>query len=95
MALENEIKSIEENLSKSTIRAEQFGQEYQAKAAELSTIQARITEVDMQLTAQRREMLTVSQSETHLDARFQSLNEKVREQTERFRDFAPGFARID
>lgn len=83
IALENEMKTIEDNLSTSTARAEQVGQEYQTKAAELSQIQARITEVDMQLTTQRREMLTVSQSETHLDARFQSLNEKVKEQTER------------
>jgi chromosome segregation protein len=83
IALENEVKTIEDGLAVSTVRAEEVGQEYQAKASELSTIQARITQVDMQLTAERREMLTVSQSETHLDARFQSLNEKVKELNER------------
>jgi chromosome segregation protein len=83
IALENEIETIEDGLALSTVRAEEVGQEYQAKAAELSTIQARITQVDMQLTSERREMLTVSQSETHLDARFQSLNEKVKELNER------------
>ncbi len=83
IALENELKTIEENLATTSVRAEQVGQEYQAKAAELSQIQARIQQVDSELTTQRREMLTVSQSETHLDAKFQSLNEKSREQDER------------
>lgn len=83
IALEGELKSLEENLAISSTKAEEVSQQYQEKAAELSAIQARISHVDTQLTAQRREMLTVSQSETHLDARFQSLNEKVREQGER------------
>lgn len=83
IALENELKQVEENLGSSKTRAEEVGALYQQKAAELSQIQARIQQVDQQLTAQRREMLTVSQSETHLDARFQTLNERVREQGER------------
>lgn len=83
IALENEVKQIEENLTMAREKAEATGAEYQSKAAELSQIQARISQVDGQLTSERREMLTVSQSETHLDVRFQTLNEKVREQQER------------
>lgn len=83
IALEGEVKTVDENLATTTVRAEQVGAEYQTKAAELSTIQARIQQVDSELTSQRREMLTVSQSETHLDAKFQSLSEKDREMSER------------
>jgi chromosome segregation protein len=83
IALENESKQVEENLSSATVKAEETGQQYQTKAAELSTIQARIQQLDAQLTVQRREMLTVSQSETHLDVKFQTLNDKLTEQNER------------
>jgi len=83
IALEMELKQLEENLATSKVKAAEVAELYQVKAAELSTIQARISELDLQLTAQRREMLTVQQSETHLDFKVQSLNEKVSEQTER------------
>jgi chromosome segregation protein len=83
IALENELKQVEENLGGVSERAETVGAEYQEKAAELSGIQARIQQLDQQLTVQRREMLTVSQSETHLDVRHLSLNEKAKEQEER------------
>ncbi|MBX3023167.1 MAG: chromosome segregation protein SMC [Bdellovibrionales bacterium] len=83
IALETELKQVEENLAVIRVKADEVGAEYQTKAAELSTIQARIQTLDQQLTVQRREMLTVSQSETHLDAKFQSLSDKVREQGER------------
>lgn len=83
LALDNELTTVQEFLATATEKAERVGKEYQEKAAELSAIQARITEVDNQLTAQRREMLTVSQSETHLEVRLQTLNDKVREQDER------------
>lgn len=83
IALETELKTVEENLTLSRTKAEEVGALYQTKAAELSSIQARIQQVDSQLTQQRREMLTVSQSETHLDVRYQTLIEKVREQDER------------
>ncbi len=83
IALDNELKSVQEMLSTSAEKAERVGKEYQEKAAELSTIQVRITELDNQLTTQRREMLTVSQSETHLEVKLQTLNDKVREQGER------------
>jgi chromosome segregation protein len=83
IALESELKQIEESLRAAEAKAEQVGEEYQGKASSLSTIQARIQQLDSQLTVQRREMLTVAQSETHLDVRFLSLGEKVKEQDER------------
>jgi len=83
MALDNELKQVRENLEATTVRAAQVGVEYQEKAAEFSKVQARITELDNQLTTSRREMLTVSQSETHLDVRAQTLIEKVKEHDER------------
>ena len=83
IALETELKSVEENLALATVKAAQTGESYRTQAAELATIQARVTEVDSQLTQQRREMNTVTQSETHLDIRFQTLSEKAKDQTER------------
>lgn len=83
IALENELKQVEENLAVATVKADEIGAQYQVKAAELSQIQARIQSLDSTLTVQRREMLTVSQSETHLDAKFQSLNDKVGELNDR------------
>jgi len=82
IALEMELKQLEENLATAKVRAQDISAQYQTKAAELSTIQARISELDLQLTTQRREMLTVSQSETHLDFRVQALSEKISEQNE-------------
>ena len=83
IALDQELAQVEENLTSARLRAEQVVAEYQVKAAELSQIQARISELDQRLTSERREMLTVSQSETHLDVRYQSLSEKSKELQER------------
>lgn len=83
MALETELKQIEESLVQATQKAEEVGLAYQTQAAELSAIQTRIFQIDQQLTNERREMLTVSQSETHLDVRLQSVGEKVKEVEER------------
>jgi chromosome segregation protein len=83
IALENELKQLEENLASAKTKATETAELYQTKAAEFSKIQARISELDMQLTTQRREMLTVSQSETHLDFKVQALNEKTSEQSAR------------
>lgn len=80
IALENELKGLEEGLGTAKVRAAELAEQYQTKAAELSQIQARITEVDQQLTAQRRELNMVTTSETQLDFRVQALNEKVSEQ---------------
>ncbi|MGZ6480012.1 MAG: chromosome segregation protein SMC, partial [Bdellovibrionales bacterium] len=83
IALEMELKTLEENLATAKIKATETAELYQVRAAEFSRIQARISELDLQLTTERREMLTVSQSETHLDFKVQSLNEKSSEQSAR------------
>jgi chromosome segregation protein len=83
IALENELLLVKSSLESSALKAEQVGIEYQEKAAEFSKVQARITELDLELTTQRREMHTVSQSETTLDVRGQSLGDKVTEVVER------------
>ncbi len=83
IALQNELKQIEDNLVTATAKAQEITEKYQIKAAELAKIQARISELDFQLTAQRREMFAIAQSETHLDARFQTMTEKSAELEER------------
>lgn len=81
--LEKEQAEVLGKLEAASARAERVGTEYQEKAAELSRIQARINEIDLQLTEQRREMLTVSQSETHLDVRLQTVQDRFNEANER------------
>jgi chromosome segregation protein len=83
IALEQELKQIEESLSGASLKADEVGWLYQEKAAELSSVQARIQQVDTELTTKRREMLTVSQSETSLDVRCQTMSEKAGELEER------------
>ena len=83
VALETELTQVERNLGGAKQRAEEVGQQYQTQAAELSGVQARVQSVDRQLTEERREMLTVTQGETQLDVRYQTLTEKVRDQDER------------
>lgn len=46
IALDQELAQVEENLTSARLRAEQVVAEYQVKAAELSQIQARISELD-------------------------------------------------
>lgn len=83
IAIDEDLKRVTEQMTDSTAKAEESTRLFSEKSAEFSTIQARVQAIDVDLTAKRREMLTVSQSETHLDARFQALNEKVSEQQER------------
>lgn len=83
IALEMELKALEDGLATAKVKAAEVSELYQVKAAELSTIQARISELDLQLTTLRREMLTVSQMETHLDFRHQALTEKSTDQSSR------------
>ncbi|MGE3386796.1 MAG: chromosome segregation protein SMC, partial [Bdellovibrionales bacterium] len=59
--------------------AQELKGKYEARRAELDAIQARIRQVDEDLTVKRREMLTVSQSESHISARTMSLEEKAHE----------------
>jgi chromosome segregation protein len=83
MALEEDLNRVRSEL---TTAAEKYGQvkiQSAEKSAEFQTVQARIQTIDTELTDRRREMLTVSQSETHWGAREQSLTEKISEQQSR------------
>ena len=57
-------------------------EQYQTQKAEFDRVQARIGEVDDELTQKRKEMLTVSQGHTHLEARMVSVDEKIQTQEE-------------
>ncbi|NCN95237.1 MAG: chromosome segregation protein SMC [Bdellovibrionales bacterium] len=81
--LEKEIAELNEALAAARTDAERLGSDYKQNASEFETIQARIQAVDEELIEKRREMFTVSQSETHLEARLHNLNDKLSEQSER------------
>ena len=56
---------------------QQISEQWKEKSEAFSKVQAHITELDSRLTDQRREMLTLAQSESHLDARSQALSSQV------------------
>jgi len=63
--------------------AEESEVKYNEQREKLTAIQDRIRHADEELTVKRREMLTVSQSESHLDARLVSLNSQIEDFNER------------
>lgn len=76
-ALTGEKDRLEAQFAAADAEALELKTKYDTQAAELAAIQARIREVDQELTAKRREMLTVSQSESHIEAKTLSLNDKI------------------
>lgn len=87
--------ALDEDLTRVSSQLETLSQSYalvkeqfQEKSAQFSVVQNRIEESDRALTDRRREMLTVSQSATQLEAREQSLNEKISEQKGRMEHLA-------
>jgi chromosome segregation protein len=83
MALEEDLNRVRTELVTSTEKYEQVKVQSAEKNTEFQTVQARISTIDTELTDRRREMLTVSQSETHWGAREQSLIEKISDQQSR------------
>lgn len=83
MALEEDLNRVRSELATASEKYQQVKALSIEKSAEFQTVQARIQTVDAELTDRRREMLTVSQSETHWGAREQSLTEKISEQQSR------------
>lgn len=83
MALEEDMGRVSLDLTTASEKYEQVKIQSAEKTAEFQTVQARISTVDQELTDRRREMLTVSQSETHWSAREQSLIEKISDQGSR------------
>ncbi len=78
-ALNAEKAKYAEQLSSLDVLAQDLKGRYEARRAELDKVQNRIRQVDDELTVKRREMLTVSQSESHISARTMSLEEKAQE----------------
>lgn len=62
--------------------ATELTDKYHSQKGDYDRIQSRIAEVDDELTAKRKEMLTVSQGHTHLEARIVSMDEKIQTQEE-------------
>lgn len=83
MALEEDLGRVSSDLTTASEKYEQVKTQSAEKTAEYQTVQARISTVDTELTDRRREMLTVSQTETHWGAREQSLTEKITDQEAR------------
>ncbi len=78
-ALVGERERFETQFQAADRDSQELKAKYETQAQELSVIQNRIREVDQELTAKRREMLTVSQSESHIEAKTHSLSDKIGE----------------
>ncbi len=61
---------------------EQLSAQFEAKNDHFQTLQRRIAELDEVLTQRRRDMLTLAQTESHLDAKFQTLASQLDMQRE-------------
>ncbi len=82
-ALQKDHDQVSAKLSEVAELAQSLTSEFEEKRERFQGIQSRIQTIDDELTTKRREMLTVSQSESHLDAKHMSLQEKLEEQQER------------
>lgn len=76
--LTREVKTVTERLEAIKIEAEQIHKEYTEKKTEFDRHQSRIKIVDDQLTTKRREMLTMVQAESTLDARVNTLRDMIK-----------------
>lgn len=76
-ALDKDHLEIENRFQNVSTEATHLESEYSEKKTEFDRVTTRIAEVDEDLTNKRREMLTVSQGQTHLEARLISFDEKV------------------
>lgn len=82
-ALTEDQSKVTERLVQAEAQADRLKQEYEAKRDHFQQVQSRIRQVDVELTERRREMLTVTQSESHLEARYTGLEEKITHHQER------------
>lgn len=65
------------------VEAEESEVKYNEQREKLTAVQERIRVADEELTVKRREMLTVSQSESHLDAKIVALESQIEQHDER------------
>ncbi len=78
-ALENEYELTDFKLTEVRELAEDLALKYETKNAEYQKINERIQQADDDLTHKRREMLAVSQSESHMEAKLSSLESNILE----------------
>ncbi|MCB0363348.1 MAG: chromosome segregation protein SMC, partial [Bdellovibrionales bacterium] len=78
-ALENEKLSYEERVNSLAQISEDLEQKYSLRNEEYQKIQKRVAEVEEELTVRRREMLTVSQTESHIGAKLLSVQTQIEE----------------
>lgn len=94
-ALNNEQETLDERLMNVREISEELAIKYEERNSEYQKIQERIQFADDELTTQRREMLTVSQSESHLLAKSSSLEASLLEKDSRLRDDQNIFNELD
>lgn len=82
-ALEKDRSEITVKLEQISGTAQQLRQAFESKNQRFLEIQTHITKADDELTDKRREMLTVSQSVSHMDASRTSLSHRLQEFEER------------
>lgn len=76
-ALENEKKTYEERESQLAQISSELDQKYVVSNEKYQTVQKRVLEADEELTQTRREMLAVSQSESHMSAKLLSVQTQI------------------
>ncbi len=82
VALNRDNHELSEKFAEASELTKEWTESYQVKKAEFDRVQSRINEVDNILTQKRREMLTVSQGHSHLEAKQSSLEEKIQTQSD-------------
>lgn len=82
-ALDVDLEATLARHSSVKVEAEESEVKYNAQREKLTAIQDRIRHADEELTIKRREMLTVSQSESHLDAKLVALDSQIEQHDER------------
>ena len=81
--LRSDVERVEAQLIEVRETAMNLKSQYQVKSEKFAEIERRIQEVDDQLTTARRELLTVSQGESHISARVISQQETLQSVQER------------
>ncbi|MCB0392545.1 MAG: AAA family ATPase, partial [Bdellovibrionales bacterium] len=85
-SLDKEQEELESKINDTRELSEELALNYEEKNSQYQAIQSRIQAADDELTTKRREMLTVSQSESHMEAKFSSLEASILEKESRCRD---------
>jgi chromosome segregation protein len=76
-ALMRDVDNIEQRLAELTTRMEQVHTDYISKKQVFDEKQSRIRELDIKLTDSRRELISMVQAETTLEARVQGLQDSI------------------